>query len=172
VFARVMELDPENVRVGTVLSKVYYEAGNYVAAAPIFEMLVRKAVGAPISVKAHVELCLRAARVERLLGQGLRALKLFRRALEIEPGNWTALLGQADLLFEAEKWPEAFAAYQNLLTITPRSAPTRSARSLTFASPRSRSGRTRPPRPRRSCAAPSSSTPATGPRCRSPSTPR
>ena len=118
VFARVMELDPENVRVGTVLSKVYYEAGNYVAAAPIFEMLVRKAVGAPISVKAHVELCLRAARVERLLGQGPRALKLFRRALELEPGNWTALLGQADLLFEGEKWPEAFAAYQNLLTIS------------------------------------------------------
>ena len=117
MFARVLELDPENVRVGTVLSKVYYEAGNYVAAAPIFEMLVRKAVGAPISVKAHVELCLRAARVERLLGQGARALKLFRRALDIEPGNWTALLGQADLQFEAEAWAEAFTAYQNLLTL-------------------------------------------------------
>lgn len=118
LFARVMELDPENIRVGTVLSKIYYEGGNYVGAAPIFEMLVRKAVGAPISAKAHVELCLRAARVERLLGQGPRALKLFRRALELEPGNWTALLGQADLQFEAEKWPEAFAAYQNLLTIS------------------------------------------------------
>jgi len=117
VFARVMELDPENIRVGTILSKVYYESGNYVAAAPIFEMLVRKAVGAPISAKAHVELCLRAARVERLLGQGPRALKLFRRALELEPGNWSALLGQADLHFEAENWSDAFAAYANLLTL-------------------------------------------------------
>ncbi len=112
-----MELDPENVRVGTVLSKIYYEGGNYVAASPIFEMLVRKAVGAPISVKAHVELCLRAARVERLLGQGPRALKLFRRVLELDANNWLALLGQADLQFEAEKWPEALAAYQNLLTL-------------------------------------------------------
>lgn len=117
VFAKVMELDPENVRVGSVLSKIYYDGGNYVGASPIFEMLVRKAVGAPISAKAHVELCLRAARVERLLGQGPRALKLFRRALELEPGNWSALLGQADLHFEAERWPEAFAAYANLLTL-------------------------------------------------------
>lgn len=120
VFARVMELDPENERVGAVLAKIYYEAGNYVAAAPIFEVLVRKAVGAQMPARAHVELCLRAARVERLLGQGPRALKLFRRALELEPGNWTALLGQADLQFEAEKWPEAFTAYSNLLTLDAR----------------------------------------------------
>lgn len=120
IFARVMELDPENVRVGTVLSKIYYDAGNYVAAAPIYEVLVRKAPGAPISPKAHVELCLRAARVERLLGRSARALKLFRRALELEPGNWSALLGQADLTFEAEDWDKAAGYYENLLATTAR----------------------------------------------------
>jgi tetratricopeptide (TPR) repeat protein/tRNA A-37 threonylcarbamoyl transferase component Bud32 len=132
VFARVMELDPENVRVGTVLSKIYYESGNYSAAAPIFEMLVRKAVGAPITVRAHVELCLRAARVERLLGQGPRALKLFRRALELEPGNWGALLGQADLQFEAEAYAEAFVAYQNLLTLGAKEKTDKVASSINF----------------------------------------
>lgn len=132
VFARVMELDPENLRVGTVLSKIYYEAGNFVAAAPIFEMLVRKAVGAPISVRAHVELLLRAARVERQLGQGPRALKLFRRALELEPGNWSALLGQADLLFEADAHEEAFAAYQHLLTLGAKERTDKVAASINF----------------------------------------
>lgn len=120
IFARVMELDPENVKVGTVLSKIYYEAGNYVGAAPIYEVLVRKAPGAPISPKAHVELCLRAARVERLLGRAQRALKLFRRALDLEPGNWSALLGQADLSFEAEEWDAAFAHYERLLGASAR----------------------------------------------------
>lgn len=115
IFARVIELDPENVRVGTVLSKIYYEAGNYVGAAPIYEMLVRKAPGAPISVKAHVELCLRAARVERLLGRSQRALKLFKKTLDLEPGNWTALLGRADLTFEAGEWEAAFTHYEQLL---------------------------------------------------------
>ncbi|MDC0716112.1 serine/threonine-protein kinase [Nannocystis bainbridge] len=115
IFARVIELDPENVRVGTVLSKIYYEAGNYVGAAPIYEMLVRKAPGAPISVKAHVELCLRAARVERLLGRSTRALKLFKKALDLEPGNWTAMLGRADLTFEAGEWEAAFGYYDQLL---------------------------------------------------------
>lgn len=120
IFARVMELDPENVRVGTVLSKIYYDAGNYVDAAPIFEVLVRKAPGAPISVKAHVELCLRAARVERLLGRSQRALKLFKKALDLEPGNWTALLGRADLSFESGEWENAFTYYEQLLTATAR----------------------------------------------------
>ena len=121
VFARVMELDPENMKVGTVLAKIYYDASNFLAAAPIFEMLVRKAAGeSGLSAKAHVELCLRAARVERSLGRGARALKLFRKALDIEPGNWTALLGQADLQFEAEAWAEAASAYQNLLNQTAR----------------------------------------------------
>ncbi|PCC68276.1 Serine/threonine protein kinase [Nannocystis exedens] len=115
IFARVIELDPENVRVGTVLSKIYYEAGNYVGAAPIYEMLVRKAPGAPISLKAHVELCLRAARVERLLGRSQRALKLFKKALDLEPGNWTAMLGRADLTFEAGEWEAAFGYYEQLL---------------------------------------------------------
>ncbi|MBZ5715135.1 serine/threonine-protein kinase [Nannocystis pusilla] len=118
IFARVIELDPENVRVGTVLSKIYYESGNYVGAAPIYEMLVRKAPGAPISVKAHVELCLRAARVERLLARSQRALKLFKKALELEPGNWTAMLGRADLTFEAGEWEAAFNFYEQLLAAT------------------------------------------------------
>ncbi|HEY8377226.1 MAG TPA: tetratricopeptide repeat protein [Nannocystis sp.] len=120
IFARVMELDPENVRVGTVLSKIYYDAGNYVDAAPIFEMLVRKAPGAPISAKAHVELCLRAARVERLLGHSQRALKLFKKALELEPNNWTALLGRADLTFEAGELETAFSYYEQLLATSAR----------------------------------------------------
>ncbi len=120
VFARVMELDPENIKVGTVLAKIYYDASNFLAAAPIFEMLVRRAKDESLSPKAHVELCLRAARVERSLGQGARALKLFRKALEIEPGNWTALLGQADLQFEAEAWAEAATAYQGLLNQSAR----------------------------------------------------
>lgn len=120
IFAKVMELDPENVRVGTVLSKIYYDAGNFVAAAPIYEVLVRKAPGAPISQKAHVELCLRAARVERLLGRSQRALKLFRRALELEPGNWTAQLAQADLTFEAGEWEAASRYYEQLLTASAR----------------------------------------------------
>lgn len=120
IFAKVIELDPENVRVGTVLSKIYYDAGNYVGAAPIYEVLVRKAPGAPISVKAHVELCLRAARVERLLGRSQRALKLFKKALDLDAGNWTALLGRADLTFEAGEWEAAVNHYEQLLATSAR----------------------------------------------------
>jgi tetratricopeptide (TPR) repeat protein len=101
------------------------------------------------------------------LGQGARALKLFRRALEIEPGNWTALLGQADLQFEAEAWAEAFAAYQNLLTLGAKEKTDKVASSINFRLAEIK----KPPEPGRPgralpAQARSSRTPATGRRCR------
>jgi serine/threonine protein kinase/Tfp pilus assembly protein PilF len=116
MLARVVELDPENTRVGTVLGKIYYDAKNYLAAAPIFDALVRKLDALDLRPSSQVGILVRAATIARSLGNLPRAAKHFKRALELDPDSVLALQGAGDVAMAREAWDEAKRAYERLLS--------------------------------------------------------
>ncbi|MCA9638098.1 MAG: tetratricopeptide repeat protein, partial [Myxococcales bacterium] len=115
MFAKVVELDPENTKVGTILGKIYYENKNFVAAAPIFDTMVRKLDSLGLRPSSQVGVLVRAAQVARAVGSLNKASKLYKRALELDPESSHALLGQAELAMTRGAWDEARVAYEKLL---------------------------------------------------------
>ena len=115
IFDQVMELDPEHVRVGQVLGQMYFDEGDYEKAAPILEMLTRKADTLDLESDDLKRLYLSAARAERALGRTERALKQYQRAYDVDATDYDVLSGMADLLFEGQVWDKAFRLYQTIL---------------------------------------------------------
>ncbi|MEZ4385319.1 MAG: tetratricopeptide repeat protein [Nannocystaceae bacterium] len=115
MFAKVVEIDPENAKVGPILGKIYYEQKNYVAAAPIFDALVRKIDNLGLRDTSKVGVLVRAGQVARAIGSTSKASKLFKRALDIDPESSHALVGVAELAMVRKSWDEARMAYEKLL---------------------------------------------------------
>ncbi|MCY1010299.1 tetratricopeptide repeat protein [Nannocystis pusilla] len=115
LFAEVLKLDPEHVKVGRVIGQIYYDEGRFADADPIFDVLTRKADQLGLGDQDQRDLYLRAAKVARKLGNGDKALKQFKRAYDIDATNREVLVGMADLLFEKEDWEKAFKLYQTIL---------------------------------------------------------
>ena len=115
MFATAITLDPEHVKVGKVLSRIYYEAEKFELADPIFDMLARKSDQLELDDEDMRELYLRAARVARKLGNGEKALKRYKSAYDIDSTNHEVLTGMADLLFQQENWERSFKLYQTIL---------------------------------------------------------
>jgi tetratricopeptide (TPR) repeat protein len=115
LFAKVLELDPEHVKVGRVLAQIYYDDGNFTGADPIYDVLIRKTDQLGLGESDQRDLLLRAARVARKLGNSDKALKHYKKAFDIDPTNRDVLVGRADLLFEKEDWEAAFKLYQTIL---------------------------------------------------------
>ncbi|MEZ4452700.1 MAG: protein kinase [Nannocystaceae bacterium] len=115
MFAKAVEVDPENARVCTVLARIYYENKNFVAAAPIFDTMVRKLDSLGLRPSSQVGVLVRAALVARGIGNTQKAQKLFKRALDMDPENNLALQGAADLAMVRGAWDEARAGYEKLL---------------------------------------------------------
>jgi len=115
LLARVVELDPENTRVGTVLGKIYYDAKNYIAAAPIFDALVRKLDSLGLRPSSQAGVLIRAATVARGLGNLQKAAKHFKRALELDPESALAIQGVAEVAMARQEWGDAKRSYERLL---------------------------------------------------------
>jgi tetratricopeptide (TPR) repeat protein len=115
LFELVMSLDPEHLRVGQLLARLYYDAQDYDKANGIFEMLTRKADQLDASAEQLCELFNRAGTVARARGDEARALQYFQRAYEIDATDRDVLAGMADLLFQQEQWDQAFKLYQTML---------------------------------------------------------
>ncbi len=115
MYELAMEHDPENLEIGSNLANLYIQTGNAGNAAPILELLVRRIDKLGLTPEAQLELCLRAAQTQAALGKREPALKLFRRARSLDPGNRAALLGEADVLFEAKRWDAAYDCYRKLI---------------------------------------------------------
>ena len=115
IFDRVMELDPEHVKVAQVLGQMYLDEGNYEKAAPILEVLTRKADTLDLDADERKRLHLSAARAERELGQTQKALKQYQLAYDVDSTDYDVLSGMADLLFEGQDWDKAFRLYQTIL---------------------------------------------------------
>ena len=115
LFAEVLKLDPEHVKVGRVLGQIYYDDGKFADADPIFDVLSRKTDQLGLSEQDQRDLFLRAAKVARKLGNSDKALKQYKRASDIDATNRDVLVGMADLVFEKEDWEKAFKLYQTIL---------------------------------------------------------
>ena len=115
LFAKVMELDPEHVKVGRVLSSMYFDEGQYEAADPIFDMLTRKADALDLDDDELKRLFLSAAVTAREAGNVEKALKQYQRAYDADSTDHDILVGMADLLFDKEEWDRAFKLYQTIL---------------------------------------------------------
>jgi tetratricopeptide (TPR) repeat protein len=115
LFAKVLDIDPEHVKVGRVLGQIYYDDGNFAGADPIYDVLTRKTEQLGLSEPEQRDLFLRAAKVARKLGNADRALKHYRKAFDLDSTNRDVLVGMADLLFEKEDWEKAFKLYQTIL---------------------------------------------------------
>jgi tetratricopeptide (TPR) repeat protein len=115
LFAKVLDLDPEHVKVGRVLAQIYYDDGNFAGADPIYDVLIRKTDQLGLSEADQRDLLLRAAKVARKLGNADKALKHYKKAFDLDPTNRDVLVGRADLLFEKEDWEAAFKLYQTIL---------------------------------------------------------
>ena len=87
LFAKVLELDPEHVKVGRVLGQLYYDDGNFAGADPIYDVLTRKTDQLGLNEPDQRDLFLRAAKVARKLGNSDKALKHFRKAYDLDPRN-------------------------------------------------------------------------------------
>jgi tetratricopeptide (TPR) repeat protein len=72
LFAKVLEIDPEHVKVGRVLGQIYYDDGNFAGADPIYDVLTRKTEQLGLSEPDQRDLFLRAAKVARKLGNADR----------------------------------------------------------------------------------------------------
>ena len=115
LFAKVLELDPEHVKVGRVLGQIYYDDGNFAGADPIYDVLTRKTDQLGLTEQEQRDLFLRAAKVARALGNADKALKHYSKAFDIDSTNRDVLVGMADLRFEKEDWEKAFKLYQTIL---------------------------------------------------------
>jgi tetratricopeptide (TPR) repeat protein len=115
MFATAINIDPEHVKVGKVLSRIYYDNQQFDLADPIFDMLARKSEQLELDDDDLRELYLRAAKVARARGDGEKALKRYKSAYDIDSTNHEVLTGMADLLFEQENWERAFKLYQTIL---------------------------------------------------------
>ncbi|MCA9715809.1 MAG: tetratricopeptide repeat protein, partial [Myxococcales bacterium] len=78
LFAKVIELDPEHIKAGRILSDIYYDDQEFEKAEPVFRVLVRNATKLELDDQQRRDLYLRAARVARKLGDGDRALKRYQ----------------------------------------------------------------------------------------------
>ncbi len=115
LFAKTLAHDPEHVEVGKVLAEVYYDAENWHAADPIYDMLTRKVDQLEIDDDEQKQMFVRGARVARRLGNIDKALKQYKRAYDIDSTDHEVLVGMADLLFEREDWDRSFKLYQTIL---------------------------------------------------------
>ncbi|MCA9717541.1 MAG: tetratricopeptide repeat protein [Myxococcales bacterium] len=123
LFEKVIALDPENVRVGTVLADMYSASGNLIDAAPIFDLLVRSADKLRLSPDSQLDLSLKAAKTWRALGKSDKALRMYQRALRLDGDHRGARLGEADALFELSRWADAYDRYRALLSPPPGGPP-------------------------------------------------
>jgi tetratricopeptide (TPR) repeat protein len=115
MFATAINIDPEHVKVGKTLSRIYFDNGEFKLADPIYDMLARKSEQLELDDDEMREMYLRAAKVARKLGDGEKALKRYKSAYDIDSTNHEVLTGMADLLFEQENWERAFKLYQTIL---------------------------------------------------------
>ncbi|TPV92869.1 MAG: tetratricopeptide repeat protein [Myxococcales bacterium FL481] len=115
LFAAAMAVDPEHIEVGKQLAQMYYEAQRYEDAAPIYEMLSRKADQLEYDDEQLRDLYIEAGRTAEYLGDATKAYGYFKHAYDVDSTDYAVLAGMADILFKQEQWDKAFKLYQTIL---------------------------------------------------------
>jgi tetratricopeptide (TPR) repeat protein len=96
LYARVLAADPEHVAAGRRAAEHWVAAGAHALAAPVLEMLVRKAEQQPGDAEELTHRHLQLGAAWLALGQLERAVASHRAALTVDPGSLPAALGLAE----------------------------------------------------------------------------
>jgi tetratricopeptide (TPR) repeat protein len=78
MFANAIAIDPEHVKVGSVLADIYFAHNRYDEADPIYTMLARKSEQLELDDEKLRDMFLRAAKCTRHLGNNEKALKHYK----------------------------------------------------------------------------------------------
>ena len=114
LYQRTLTIDPDHLEAGKPLAEYYFAKERYDEAAPVFDMLVRKADREQDPSVLH-QLYYQAARTADAQGEAEKALKLYQSAYDIDSTDLATLKGLADLLHKTEQWDRSFKYYQTIL---------------------------------------------------------
>ncbi|MBK9070666.1 MAG: tetratricopeptide repeat protein [Myxococcales bacterium] len=115
LYAAVIALDPEHVEAGRPLARLYFEAQEWAALAPVVEMLVRKLGDGGADGQELNELYYQAGRAADETGDLRRAGAYYKAAYDLDPTYLPTLISRADLLYKMQDWDGAGKLYQTLL---------------------------------------------------------
>jgi tetratricopeptide (TPR) repeat protein len=113
LLARALALDPEQARAAARLAPLLEKRGEWAAAEPLLETLLRRADRK--DVPATLDLLLRLGRAAAEGGNDWRALRAYEEARALAPSAPAPLRAAADLRFAHEDWAEAARLYEELV---------------------------------------------------------
>ncbi len=112
-FEAAQKQDPDNEDAAMPLVDDYVKTGEWAKAAPLLDMLVKRANKRP-TAEAH-NLWFAFGRTATELGDDERALKAFTNANALDPQHLPSLQGLAAVSYRMKDWDKAFKFYQMLL---------------------------------------------------------
>lgn len=119
-FTRALELDPKSVAALAYLGTTYSEQGQYVEAIKHYERAITLGPGSAVPFYLAADAMLNLPEFDA--GQ---AEKYLRRSIEIDPSFASAHMALARLHARAERWAEAAAGFERVVSLTPDSAEAR-----------------------------------------------
>ncbi|PID38322.1 MAG: hypothetical protein CSA65_02105 [Proteobacteria bacterium] len=112
LLSRCLEIDPDHQQAAEVLSEIYYVDGAFDRLAPVLEVLLRKT--GRDDTPRQVELNHKLGAVAVAVGDRERALRAYRKAVELDGSHVQSLLGLAELCFEGDDHRQAYDCYTRL----------------------------------------------------------
>jgi tetratricopeptide (TPR) repeat protein len=113
-YRQVLELDPEHSVALQAVDRIYSASANHTDLAEI----LRRRIKATMEPEALVELELRLAQTyERYLGNPDQAIAAYKRVLETDPANTTALDRLETLYLAQYAWQPLFETYQKMVDV-------------------------------------------------------
>lgn len=111
LFKQALDLDPESAEAAQGAVELHWQAGQHELAVPLLEILSRKEAEREVVV---VRLC-RLGQAALIAGLRDKARRAYRRALELDPNDLTALRGLIPLLLETGQFVDAKQACEAAL---------------------------------------------------------
>lgn len=112
-LAAALALDPRCAEAAAPLAEIHYRAESWSALAPLLEVVIAASESWPARERA--ELWYRAGRCAAAGGDHARAIEHYARAHRLDPEHPRAMLAQADLCYDLDRWSRAGELYRELL---------------------------------------------------------
>ena len=113
LLARTLEVDPDHLRAGLPLSRIYFREERYQELEPVLDMLARKVE--PRDRATRSDICFKLGRTAMELGKIDKAIRCFQEARSIDTAHLPTLQALAALQYRTEDWTEAFKSFQTIL---------------------------------------------------------
>jgi tetratricopeptide (TPR) repeat protein len=112
LLSRCLAVDPDHQQAAEALAELYYADQAFEHLGPVLEVLLRKT--ARDDTPRQVELNHKLGAVAAAVGDRERAVRAYRKAVQLDGSHMQALLGLGELLFEDEDHRQAYDCYLRL----------------------------------------------------------